>query len=143
MVQIWNIPNIWKNMKKICFIKSIFRLIAFIRFATNFKWDSMQSPLYKVLLPQKPSKSSKKRHIKNKAFFVQTNNWWSWHEKYTLSHHRITIKIFAFHLEIWFFFLGMTTTSLVPKINFEAVMAAIQRHLECKYHNKEDYHCTG
>lgn len=77
-----------------------------------------------------------KRGIRTKLFLSR-------HEKYTLSHHRITIKIFAFHLEIWFFFLGMTTTSLVPKINFEAVMAAIQRHLECKYHNKEDYHCTG
>ena len=135
MVQIWNIPNIWKKMKKICFIKSIFRLIAFIRFATNFKWDSMQSPLHKVLLPQNLA-NHQKRGIRTKLFLSR-------HEKYTLSHHRITIKIFAFHLEIWFFFLGMTTTSLVPKINFEAVMAAIQRHLECKYHNKEDYHCTG
>ena len=135
MVQIWNIPNIWKNMKKICFIKSIFWLIAFIRFATNFKWDSMQSPLYKVLLPLKPSKSSKKRH-KNKAFFVQT---WKIHTLTSQNNN----QDFCFPSRNLIFFLGMTTTSLVPKINFEAVMAAIQRHLECKYHNKEDYHCTG
>lgn len=38
-----------------------------------------------------------KRGIRTKLFLSR-------HEKYTLSHHRITIKIFAFHLGIWIFF---------------------------------------